>query len=117
MFALSAARHAAAAAIGLEDRLDAIVFTAGIGENSPRMRAMIVARLGLLGAAVDREANAVRGVEAVISPPRARVPVLVIPTNEELMIALETRDAVARVAVSRGDCEGRRQSGSAPTAS
>ena len=117
MFALSAARHAAAAAIGLEDRLDAIVFTAGIGENSPRMRAMIVARLGLLGVAVDREANAVRGVEAVISPPHARVPVLVIPTDEELMIALETRDAVARVAVTRDASEGRRQPGSAPTAS
>jgi acetate kinase len=117
MFAGSAARHAAAAAVGLEGRLDALVFTAGIGENSPRMRAMIGSRLGLLGVAVDREANDVRGVEAVVSPPDARVPALVIPTNEELMIALETRDAVARVAVTRGASPGRGQSGSAPTAS
>jgi acetate kinase len=105
MFAQSAARHAAAAAIGLEGRLDALVFTAGIGENSPRTREMIAARLGLLGVAVDREANAVRGVEAVVSAPGSPVPVLVIPTNEELMIALETRDAVVG------------QAGGAPTAS
>jgi acetate kinase len=94
MYAGAAARHAAAAAVGLEGPLDAVVFTAGIGENSPRMRALIAARLGLLGVEVDREANATRGVEATVSPPGARVPALVIPTNEELMIALETRDAV-----------------------
>jgi acetate kinase len=107
MFAQSAARHAAAAAIALEGRFDALVFTAGIGENSPRARAMIAARLGLLGVSVDPEANAVRGVEAVVSGPGAPVTVLVIPTNEELMIALETRDAVARA----------RQAGGSPTAS
>ena len=119
MFAGSAARHAAAAAIGLEGRLDALVFTAGIGENSPRTREMIASRLGLLGVAVDREANTVRGTEAVVSVPGARVPVLVIPTNEELMIALETRDAVcaARGAPGREGPARPGQAGAAPTAS
>jgi acetate kinase len=68
---------------------------------------MIASRLGLLGVSVDREANEARGTEAVISPRGAPVPVLVIPTNEELLIALQTRDAVARA----------RQAGGAPTAS
>jgi acetate kinase len=106
MFAQSAARHAAAAAIGLEGSLDALVFTAGIGENSPRAREMIAARLALLGVAIDPAANAVRGVETVLSAPGSGVAVLVIPTNEELMIALETRDAVLAA-----------QAGGAPTAS
>jgi acetate kinase len=102
MFVQAAVRHAAAAAVGLDGRFDALVFTAGIGENSPRVREMITTRLGLLGVAVDGEANAVRGVETLVSPKRARVPVLVIPTNEELMIALQTRDAVGRAAQAAG---------------
>jgi acetate kinase len=95
------------------------VFTAGIGENSPRTREMIASRLGLLGVSVDREANAVRGTEAVVSAPDARVPVLVIPTNEELMIALETRDAVlaARDVPGRNALPRVGQTGGSPTAS
>jgi acetate kinase len=119
MYAGAAARHAAAAAIGLEGRLDALVFTAGIGENSSRMRQMIASRLGLLGVTVDPAANAVRGVEAVVSAPAAPVAVLVIPTNEELMIALETRDAV-RAARGEPGCGARPlpgQNGGVPTAS
>ena len=65
-----------------------------------------------------RAANAVRGTEAVVSAPGARVPVLVIPTNEELMIALETRDAVdaARGARGREGPARSGQAGGAPTA-
>lgn len=119
LYAGAAARHAAAAAIGLEGRFDALVFTAGIGENSPRMREAIASRLGLLGVSVDREANAVRGVEAVVSAPAAPVAVLVVPTNEELMIARETRDAVlaARAGRQRRATDPAAQDGGSPTAS
>lgn len=71
--------------------LDCIVFTAGIGENSPYTRAQICEGLECLGVAFDKEANEVRkdGVNE-ISKPGSKVKVLVIPTNEELMIARET---------------------------
>jgi acetate kinase len=70
------------------DGLDAFVFTAGIGENSPTMRFRIGARLGWLGAAIDAAAN-IAG-QPLISTPSSRVRVYVIPTNEELMIARHT---------------------------
>jgi acetate kinase len=70
------------------DGLDAFVFTAGIGENSPTMRFRIGARLGWLGAAIDAAAN-IAG-HPLISTPSSRVRVYVIPTNEELMIARHT---------------------------
>ena len=68
--------------------IDAFVFTAGVGENSPDMRARIAKKLGWLGVALDTDANA-RG-DARISNPESRVAVHVIPTNEELMIARHT---------------------------
>ncbi len=71
---------------------DAVVFTAGIGENRDAVRAAICANLDQLGIELDAAANAaVRASEAVISTPRSRVKVLVIPTNEELVVARETR--------------------------
>ncbi len=70
--------------------VDAICFTAGIGENTPLVRSMTASYLGYLGVAIDEQANAIRGEEAVISTPDSRVKVLVIPTNEELAIARET---------------------------
>jgi acetate kinase len=70
------------------DGLDGFVFTAGIGENSPSMRARIAKRLAWLGIALDTSANAGRG--PLISRPDSRVPVYVIPTDEELMIARHT---------------------------
>ncbi|MBN2082813.1 acetate kinase [bacterium] len=78
-----------AAAMGF---IDAIVFTAGIGENDPLLRSMVLNDLEFLGVQVDELANqaAVRGKEAEISTPGSRVKVLVIPTNEELMIARDT---------------------------
>ncbi len=71
--------------------VDAIVFTAGVGENDGKMRAAISRDLEFLGISVDTEKNAsVRGREEIISTPDSKVKVMVIPTNEELMIARET---------------------------
>jgi len=70
--------------------VDAIVFTAGIGENNPRMRAEIVEGLDFMGIKIDPEKNNVKGKEVDISAADAKVKTLVIPTNEELMIALDT---------------------------
>jgi acetate kinase len=74
-----------AAALG---GLDAFVFTAGIGENSPTIRARITEKLSWLGAVLDPAANASGG--PVISRPDSRVAVYVVPTDEELMIARHT---------------------------
>lgn len=72
------------------DGADAIIFTAGLGENSASMRAEIMNNMGYLGVSVDQEKNKVRGEEVDVSEEDARCRVLVIPTNEELMIALDT---------------------------
>ena len=69
---------------------DAIVMTGGIGENSEEVRKRILARLGALGIKVDKKANKVRGELKVISTKDSKIPVVVIPTNEELMIARDT---------------------------
>jgi acetate kinase len=72
--------------------VDALVFTAGIGENDVALRAETLATTGWLGLAVDAAANATHGSgrDGLISPPGARIRVWVIPTNEELMIARHT---------------------------
>ena len=69
---------------------DAIIMTGGIGENSSDVRARIIARLGALGIKVDKQANKVRGEVKVISAKGSKIPVVVMPTNEELMIARDT---------------------------
>ena len=75
---------------------DAIIFTAGVGENSAAQRMSIASGLEFMGVKMDAEANNVRGKEAVISAPDSKVKVLLIPTNEELMIAMDTA-ALAKV--------------------
>ena len=70
--------------------VDAIVFTAGIGENDKNTRKEVCSYLGYLGIALDEEANATRGQEIVISTADSKVKVAVIPTNEELAICRET---------------------------
>jgi acetate kinase len=70
--------------------VDVIVFTAGLGENSVSMRERICSGLDYLGLELDPEANNVRGKEAIISKPGCKVKAVVVPTNEELMIARET---------------------------
>lgn len=71
---------------------DAICFTAGVGENAPHVRRMVMDRLSCLGIKVDREANEeIRfGKEGIISTPDSSVPCYVIPTDEEVMIARDT---------------------------
>lgn len=69
---------------------DAIVLTGGIGENSSEVRERILKRLGALGIKLDKAANRVRGELKVISTKDSKIPVVVIPTNEELMIARDT---------------------------
>lgn len=76
--------------------VDCIVFTAGIGENGPRTRSRICkGLLEPLGIEIDEKANDVKGVARDITGPNSKVRVLVIPTNEELMIAKETAAVVA----------------------
>ncbi|HHV65231.1 MAG TPA: acetate kinase [Peptococcaceae bacterium] len=78
------------------DGVDAIIFTAGLGENSASIRKAICDTLGYLGVSIDEEKNQVRGQEIDISKLGAKCRVLVIPTNEELMIALDTKEIVSR---------------------
>ncbi|WP_286315835.1 acetate/propionate family kinase [Romboutsia ilealis] len=74
--------------------VDAVVFTAGVGENGISMRADIMANMDFLGMKLDEEANKVRGKERVISTEDSKVKILLIPTNEELMIARDTLELV-----------------------
>ena len=69
---------------------DAIVFTAGIGENSIHTRREVIDGLAALGVKIDEEANECRGVERLITTEDSSIPCYVIPTNEELMIARDT---------------------------
>ncbi|HAM72000.1 MAG TPA: acetate kinase [Verrucomicrobiales bacterium] len=86
------ARHWIGAYLAELNGADALVFTAGIGENRAELRAPICAGLDQLGIQLDPAANAaLRATEGVISSPGSRVRVLVIPTNEELVVARETR--------------------------
>jgi acetate kinase len=84
-----------AAYCGVLGKVDGLVFTGGIGENAPPIRAASCERLGLFGIEIDPSSNVqVSGKEGVISPASSRVKVCVIPTNEELLIA---RDSVRTV--------------------
>ena len=74
--------------------VDAIVFTAGLGENGIEDRLAIASNLEVLGVKMDAEANNVRGKETVISAADSKVKVLLVPTNEELMIARDTLELV-----------------------
>ncbi|MBU1144303.1 MAG: acetate kinase [Firmicutes bacterium] len=69
---------------------DAIIFTAGIGENAPTTRENIIDRLSVLGVKIDLIKNNCRGVEKLVSTDDSKVKVFVIPTNEEVMIARDT---------------------------
>ena len=70
--------------------VDAIVFTAGLGENNIVVREQVLDHFGYMGITLDKEANQIRGEEKIISTPDSKVTVAVIPTNEELAIAHET---------------------------
>ena len=92
MFVYSVRKYIGAYAVQMGG-VDAIVFTAGVGENDAKMRAAITKDLEFMGISVNLEKNAAsRGVEADVSADDAKVKVLVIPTNEELMIARDTAE-------------------------
>jgi len=87
-------RHYIGAYIAEMNGVDAIIFTAGVGENDIYMRELICDNLGQLGIKLDPVKNKVRGKETIISADDAKVKLLLIPTNEELMIARDTFDIV-----------------------
>lgn len=74
--------------------IDAIVFTAGIGENNSKIRSMVCKGLEFLGAKIDEEKNNIKGAEKDVSTDDSKVKIFVIPTNEELAIAKETKKLV-----------------------
>ncbi len=77
--------------------VDTMAFTAGIGENSAEMRQGVADRLAYMGVKIDPELNAVRSDDPrVISTPDSAVKVLVVPTNEEYMIALDVADLLGK---------------------
>ncbi|MCF6413847.1 acetate/propionate family kinase [Collinsella ihumii] len=77
--------------------VDTMAYTAGIGENSVTMRAGVAERLGWLGVEIDPELNKIRSDEPrVISTPDSKIKVLVVPTNEELMIALDVEELLGK---------------------
>ena len=89
VFAYRVAKYVGSYAAAMNG-VDAIAFTAGIGENDSTMRARVCEYLGYLGITIDVGANAKRGEEMIISTADSNVKVLVVPTNEELAIARET---------------------------
>lgn len=78
----------------LLNNADVIVFTAGVGENSMLTRQMIVDKIHSLGVSLDKELNNCRGVLRKISTEESRIPVYIVPTNEELMIAKDTYELI-----------------------
>jgi len=84
--------------IAVLNGVDAIVWTAGVGENSPIVRSIVHREMDWLGVKLDLEKNEVtwRGAEGDITTPDSKVKVLVIPTNEELVIAQDTMDCIKK---------------------
>lgn len=76
--------------------VDAVIFTAGIGENGYELREGVLTNMEFLGIEFDKEKNKMRGKEAEISTPDSKVKVLVIPTNEEIVIARDTLELVGK---------------------
>lgn len=78
--------------------VDIIVFTGGVGENQTGLRSNVCRPLGFMGVELDEQLNmTTRGTETVISAPSSKVKVVVVPTDEEMMIARDTRDIVSKL--------------------
>ena len=88
-YAYRVAKYIGAYAIGMQG-LDAVVFTAGVGENNISLRAKICEYLSIFDTKIDDAKNNIRGEEAIVSTEDSKVKIMVIPTNEELAIARET---------------------------
>jgi acetate kinase len=91
---VEAVRHYVGAYLAVLNGADLLVFTGGIGENGMAVRAAICARMDYAGIALDPKRNEVRGQEATISADNSRVRIMVIPTNEELIVARQTREVL-----------------------
>src|SRR5690606_35016471 len=76
--------------------VDAVIFTAGIGENGWELREGVLENMEFLGIKFDKEKNKVRGKEIEISTPDSKVKVLVVPTNQEIVIARDTLELVGK---------------------
>ena len=74
--------------------LDVVVFTGGIGENQINIRKKICNYLKFMGLEIDEEVNNVRGEEVLITKPKSKIKAYIIPTNEELVIARDTKALV-----------------------
>jgi acetate kinase len=96
MFCYQVSKYIGAYAVAMGG-LDAIVFTAGIGENNGVLRAKMCINLKFMGVELDSELNSQRGNEMDVSTKDAKVRVLSIPTNEELVIALDTKEIVEKL--------------------
>lgn len=92
-FGYEVAKYVGAYAAALNG-IDVLTFTAGVGENSPGVRADVCRYLEFMGVKLDPEKNKVRGKEMCISTPDSKIQVWVVPTNEELMIAQDTAELV-----------------------
>lgn len=82
--------------VAVMNGVDAIVFTAGIGENAPAIREQVMSKFGYLGAKLDKEANNMRGEEKLISTADSKVKIFCVPTNEELAICRDTVEIVTK---------------------
>jgi acetate kinase len=95
------ARHWIGAFLLELNNADALVFTAGIGENAPSIRRAVCDNLDALGLALDPEKNcAAKATEGIISAPGSGVKVMVIPTNEELVVAREVKRFLEKPALA-----------------
>ena len=88
-YAYRVAKYIGAYAVAMQG-VDAVVFTAGVGENNKEVREKVVSYLSFFDVKLDEEKNKLRGEEVTISTDDSKVKVMVIPTNEELAIARET---------------------------
>lgn len=81
--------------------IDALVFTGGIGENNPHYRKRVAEKLAFMGAEINDELNSKRGIEADISkdPLNTKLHVMVVPTNEELLIARDTLEIITKTSL------------------
>ena len=91
---LKSVRHYVGAYAAELGKVDAIVFTAGIGENSKEARYEACKNLAFMGVKIDEEKNNCRGKEVEISTADSAVKVFIIPTDEEMMIAMDTASLV-----------------------
>ena len=91
MFIYNVKKYIGAYAVAMGG-VDAVVFTAGIGENNGAYRKAMTEGLDFMGIKIDDEKNSIRGCEVDVSSADSKVKVLVIPTNEELMIAMDTKE-------------------------